>query len=81
MTQKEPTTLPGRCTTVATRDNHYEGYKGNQVVNKSTNTRPNKTIINFSTHHLHAMHHVICHPSKQTEAKCGKGCPPEGTEI
>ena len=39
MTQKEPTSLLGRCTTVLNWDSHYEEYDRNQVVNKSTNEK------------------------------------------
>ena len=65
MTQKEPTTLLGRCTTVANRDSHYKGYDRHQAANKSANTGTNKTTINSTTLHLNSKCHMIHYPSKQ----------------
>ena len=69
MTQKEPTTLLVRCTAVFNRDSHYKGYDRNQVANKSTNARTDKTTGNFSMCHFYHKHYTLCHPGKQIETK------------
>ena len=50
MTQEEPTTFLGRCTTLANGDGHNKGYNRIHVASEFTNTRTNisaRTLVNI----------------------------------
>ena len=49
MTQKEPTTLVGRCTTLANGDGHYKRCNRNQVASEFTTLGLNFDTESYST--------------------------------
>ena len=75
MTQEDPITILGEHTTMVNRDSHSEEDKRNQAMIRPTCPRTDKSIGNFSTHHLHPECYIIHHPSIQTETKWSKECP------
>ena len=50
--------------TLAKRDDHHKGCKGNQVLSEFLNTRTKTTTGNPSTLPLNPKHYKICHPGK-----------------